>query len=73
MFGVLSIISGLLTFIYPETATTDLITSLDEAEEYFRSNMAIAKFFKSKLDYLNIILKINMQLESFFKSYSFFV
>ena len=39
---------GLMCLIFPETSTMDLISSLDAAEEYFRENMAIIKFFKKK-------------------------
>ena len=45
VFGSLSIIAAGFTTFFPETSKIDLITSLDEAEEYYRSNMPMAKCF----------------------------
>ena len=43
-FGTLSIIAGLMTFLYPETKTIGYIGSLDEAEAFYRNNITLIKY-----------------------------
>ena len=45
VFGTLSIICGFLTVLFPETNGVQFITSLDEAETFFRNNTAVFKYF----------------------------
>ena len=53
VFGVLSIISAVLTLFYPETNGQELKTSLDEAEEFYKKK---ANLFKS-VGYTNFAYK----------------
>ena len=48
LFGILGVLAGLCSLTYPETAKTDYMTSLDEAEEYYRNNMKVLKLCKKR-------------------------
>ena len=49
MFGSMSIIAGLLTFLNPDTKGIQLRTSLDEAERFYNENAKVLK----KIGYIN--------------------
>merc|ERR1712136_161610 len=44
VFGTLSIIAGFMTFLFPETNGVEFSNSLDEAEDFYRKNIAVLKF-----------------------------
>ncbi|XP_077975504.1 organic cation transporter protein-like isoform X2 [Styela clava] len=45
IFGSLSVLAGVLSLMLPETRNADFKTSMDEAEEFYRSNMTLASRF----------------------------
>lgn len=47
IFGGLSIIAGFLTVLFPETNGVQFITSLDEAETFYKQNVGVLKLFKN--------------------------
>ncbi|XP_076807256.1 organic cation transporter-like protein [Clavelina lepadiformis] len=48
IFGTLSIISGLLTLLYPETSNAEYMTTLDEAEDFYWENIKALKWIGMK-------------------------
>ncbi|CAK8691148.1 unnamed protein product [Clavelina lepadiformis] len=48
VFGTLSIISGFLVLLYPETSKTEYMTTLDEAEDFYWENIKALKWFGMK-------------------------
>nr|XP_039256261.1 solute carrier family 22 member 5-like [Styela clava] len=48
IFGSLSVLAGVLSLLLPETRDSDFKTSMDEAEEFYRSNMTLASRFIEK-------------------------
>ncbi|CAK8691145.1 unnamed protein product [Clavelina lepadiformis] len=48
VFGSLSIICGGLTLFYPETVSTEYMTTLDQAENFYRENVPILKWLNRR-------------------------
>ena len=48
VFGSLSILAGVCSLLYPETSKTEFLTSMDEAEKYYRNHAKIFRFCERK-------------------------
>ncbi|CAK8691142.1 unnamed protein product [Clavelina lepadiformis] len=63
VFGSLSVICGGLTLFYPETVSTEYMTTLDQAENFYRENVPILKWLnkrKTAVDDNTLITKKKM-------------
>jgi len=48
LFGTFSILSGFATMLYPETSNVEFIDNLDQAEEFYKNNIFLVRWWKSR-------------------------